>query len=79
MGCGGSKEASAGNENAEPARVVAQAQGQGEQHQMTTPGAGAAGGEGERSWESKVASSDNPVVFFDMLQGGESHVKVMVS
>ena len=77
MGCGGSKEASAGNENAEPARVVGQ--GQEEQHQMTTPGAGAAGGEGDRSWENKVASSENPVVFFDMVQGGESEVKVMFS
>jgi hypothetical protein len=65
MGCGGSKEASAGHD--EPARVV----GGGEQHQMTTPG-GAGGGEGEdRSWESKLASPENPVVFFDMLQGGE--------
>lgn len=72
MGCGGSKEASGADEQQQPSRVVGNGAGQGEQHQMTTPGGGA-GGE-DRSWEGKVASQENPVVFFDMLQGGECRV-----
>lgn len=72
MGCGGSKEAR--TEHDEPARVVSGGgaqQNQQQQYQMTTPAAGGGGTE----WKSKLAHPENPVVFFDMLQGGESEWK----
>ena len=73
MGCGGSKEAKTDHD--EPARVVGggvqqNQQQQQQQYQMTTPAAGAGGG-GGTEWKSKLAHPENPVVFFDMLQGGE--------
>ena len=68
MGCGGSKEAKTDHD--EPARAVGGG-GQGaqpnqQQYQMTTPGGGGT------EWQTKLAHPENPVVFFDMLQGGES-------
>jgi hypothetical protein len=71
MGCGGSKEAKTVHD--EPARVVGggvQQNQQQQQYQMTTPAAGGGGG-GGTEWKSKLAHPENPVVFFDMLQGGE--------
>ena len=68
MGCGGSKEAKTDHD--EPARAVGGG-GQGaqpnqQQYQMTTLGGGGT------EWQTKLAHPENPVVFFDMLQGGES-------
>ena len=67
MGCGGSKEAKTEHDE-QPARVVGGVaqQNQQQQYQMTTPGGG-----GGTEWKSKLAHPENPVVFFDMLQGGE--------
>ena len=75
MGCGGSKEAK--TEHDEPARVAGGGaqQDRQQQYQMTTPAVGGGGGGGGTEWKSKLAHPENPVVFFDMLQGGESEWK----